>query len=78
MENSPIAAWAVRQLWRPRCGLFWLLPSVQRAVRVEQAEGSREFLLVLRPRQANLGEAQRAGRLLSVFTSAPTQEGELF
>lgn len=78
LENIPITAWVVGEPWRARSDLFRLLPSVQRAVGVEQAEGSRELLLVLRPCQANIGEAQRAGRLLSVFTGAPTQEGGLF
>lgn len=78
LENIPIKAWVLRQLWQRQSDLFRLLSSVQRAVGVEQAEGSRELLLVLRPCQADLGEAQSAGRLLSVFTGAPTQEGELF
>lgn len=78
LEDIPVEAWVLRQLWQPRSDPFCLLSSVQRAVGVEQAEGSRELLLVLWPCQANLREAQSAGRLLSVFTGAPTQEGELF
>lgn len=77
LENVPVVAQVFKQPRRPWSELWCPPPSVQRAVRVEQAEGCGEFLLGLRPCQANLWEAKGADRLLPVLTGTPTQKGEL-
>lgn len=78
LENVPVVAQVFKQPRWPRSELWCAPPtSVQRAVGVEQAEGRGEFLLGLRPCQANLREAKCADRLLPVLTGTPTQKGEL-